>query len=341
MTISSEPKQTSQLVREFGSSEFSTTPKAVIVHDPTEFAAFNGGFGSCNQEKLQQYYLFRDQPNVAQFHADHQEFVKTLKSLVPKVLYVSEILSQRSPAQLAKFSNYLSTNPNQVYTRDALITIPWIPNGYIVGNMGTEIRYKEAEVMSCVADLLGLEEIVKVPDELPLEGGDVIPFCHQDKKYLLVGYDKYTPKESLYFLQSELVPKGIIDGVIGIKLAQWRINLDCGMVPVAEDVIVAETDSLLGGILLDSSETKIDPIGFFKDLGFNFIEVTKEESVYKLGCNCFCVGERTIVAYDLPERVHRLLEQHDVKAIKIKGKELVKGTGGPRCMTRPIYQDVK
>lgn len=340
MKLNLESRQTSQLVRGVGASEFSTSPKVVIVHDPTEFSAFDGGFGSCDREKLQDYYLFREQPNIKQFHLDHQDFVRTLKSLVPKVLYVSEILSERSPAQLEKFSSYLSKNPNQVYTRDALITIPWIPNGYIRGNMGTEIRYKEAEVMSCVADLLGLEEIVKVPDELALEGGDVIPFCHKDKKYLLVGYDKYTPKETLYFLQSELVSQGIIDGVIGIKLAPWRINLDCGMVPVAEDVIVAETDSLLGGILLDSSETKINPIEFFKDLGFNFIEVTQEESVYKLGCNCFCVGERTIVAYDLPQRVHRLLEQHDIKAIKIKGKELVKGTGGPRCMTRPIYQDV-
>jgi N-dimethylarginine dimethylaminohydrolase len=194
--------------------------------------------------------------------------------------------------------------------------------------------------MSYVAKLLGLKPLLEIPEGLFLEGGDVIPICYQQKKYLVIGYGRRTTRETLNFLLSELLPKGIIDGIIGIELAQWRINLDGGMVPVAEDCIIAHPESLISGVLLDGSETAINPINFFKDIGFNFIEVTQEESLYKQACNCFCLGGRRLFAYDLSERVHHLLKKYDVEVIKVKGQELVKGTGGPRCMTRPIYTDV-
>ncbi|NES65481.1 MAG: hypothetical protein F6K24_09570, partial [Okeania sp. SIO2D1] len=37
---------------------------------------------------------------------------------------------------------------------------------------------------------------------------------------------------------------------------------------------------------------------------------------------------------------YNLLRQHNVNVIRVQGKELVKGIGGPRCMTRPIYKEI-
>ncbi|NEQ65256.1 MAG: hypothetical protein F6K21_07115 [Symploca sp. SIO2D2] len=319
-------------------SEFSLKPKAVLVHDPTKFDVFTQ-FTHLTREEIQEYFLFRQSPQPELFKSHHQEFVEQLNKEVKSVVYLSDILSLK-PSLLNKWQNYLSTNPNLVYTRDAFITFPYIPEGYLTGKMGKEIRQREPEIMSEVAQVLGLKEIVEIPDELVLEGGDVIPFCHGSKRYIIIGYGRRTTKDTLYFLQQKLREKKLIDGIIGIELAQWRINLDGGMVPVTEDVIIAHPESLISGMLLDSTETKINPMQFFQDLGFRFIEVSQEESLHKQACNCFCLGRRKIVAYDLSDRVYNLLRQHDVEVIRVKGKELVKGTGGPRCMTRPIYKEI-
>ena len=323
---------------DFKNSEFSLTPKAVIIHDPTESNVF-AHLENLPIKEIRENFLFREVPDVEQFSKAHQNFVNYLNKEL-KTFYLADILRLKGEHIGERFSSYLSTNPNLVYTRDAIITLPWVTDGYIVGRMVKKIRQKEPELMSCVAKLLGLKPILEIPEGLFLEGGDVIPICYQQKKYLAIGYGRRTTRETLDFLYSKLQPKGIIDGIIGIELAQWRINLDGGMVPVSEDCIIVHPESLISGVLLDGSETAINPINYFKDIGFNFIEVTQEESLYKQACNCFCLGGRRIFAYDLSERVHHLLKKYDVEVIKVKGQELVKGTGGPRCMTRPIYTDV-
>ena len=67
------------------------------------------------------------------------------------------------------------------------------------------------------------------------------------------------------------------------------------------------------------------------------IEVTREESVHQQACNAVCLGDRRLICYDLCPRAVRLLKDNAVDACCIPGSELVKGRGGPRCMTRPLY----
>jgi arginine deiminase len=45
-----------------------------------------------------------------------------------------------------------------------------------------------------------------------------------------------------------------------------------------------------------------------------------------------------VVYYDLCERVSRILQRHGVEVLHTPGAELVKGRGGPLCMTRPVYK---
>lgn len=73
------------------------------------------------------------------------------------------------------------------------------------------------------------------------------------------------------------------------------------------------------------------------DLGLQVIDTTPEESVYAQSCNCLCLGERRIVCYDLCPRVIGLIERSGIRVHTVPGAELIKGRGGPRCMTRPIY----
>jgi len=73
-------------------------------------------------------------------------------------------------------------NPNQVYTRDALITLPWEPAYYTRGQMKAEIRRPESDVMEAAVKALGLRELVHLLEGLLLEGGDVIPFGREGRR---------------------------------------------------------------------------------------------------------------------------------------------------------------
>jgi N-dimethylarginine dimethylaminohydrolase len=315
-------------------SEYYIKPKRVVIHNSANFKALNKLTGLSN-DQLRTKYLFKDIPDQGNFCEQHEAFVSQLKQRIGQVISVSEILG---PSNLPTYKCYLEENCNHVYTRDSIITLPWVPDGYILGNMKAPIRQQEPIVMRKIAEILGLREIVKIPGTLFLEGGDVIPFSYDGKRVLLIGYERRTSKEALFFLRETLIRDGLLDEIIGFELAEWRINLDGGFVPIANDVAVTHPDSILGGLLLGKDCTQeIDPLSYFKELGYTLIEAEKNESIFKQVCNCFCMGERQIMAYNITNRVNQLIMRQGIEVVGIEGTELVKGTGGPRCMTRPLY----
>ena len=191
--------------------------------------------------------------------------------------------------------------------------------------------------MAAAMERLGQRRIADVPEGLVLEGGDVIPFATRGRRWLLVAHGPRTDRESLDFLAAELIPEHA-DAILGIQLPSWRINLDGALVPVAEDVVVAHPGSVRDGVMIDATGTvPVDPLDSLRSLDVAVIEVTKEESIYQEACNFLCLGGRRAVCYDLTPRLPPILAAHDVEAIPVPGSELVKGTGGPRCMSRPLY----
>ncbi|WP_058041058.1 arginine deiminase family protein [Streptomyces roseifaciens] len=110
------------------------------------------------------------------------------------------------------------------------------------------------------------------------------------------------------------------------------------MVPVAEDVVVAHPDSVLSSVRFSAAgQERFDVLGMMLDIGMQIIDVTQDESLFRQACNSLCLGNRRIICYDMTPSALRRLEEAGVEALAVAGSELVKGTGGPRCMSRPIY----
>jgi N-dimethylarginine dimethylaminohydrolase len=309
----------------------------MIVHDPTAFAAFRY-FPAVNHDgELLRTFLYREPPDVGRLADQHRQFVQALRSRV-EVVYLSDILGT---SHLSLYRKDFDRNPNQLYAHDAMITIPWVPGGCIFGRMKEEIRRREPLVMTKVAELLALNEIVGIPSHLYLEGGDVIPFCHGGTRALLIGYGPRTSKETLLFLRETLIRDGVIDEIIGFELAPWRLNIDGCFFPLAADVAVSHRESIIGGMRLDREGVeRLHPLQFFRSLGFHVIETTREESYFQQACNFACLGQGVFAAYRMTDRINDLLRGAGLDIIGMDGDELVKGNGGPHCMTRPVYRSM-
>lgn len=311
--------------------EFGAAPDAFLVHDPVRAGAFEAMRGIEDPAVLEREFLYRALPDAKLYQVQHERLVAELRRHAPRVYYLEELAGDDACYALTR------SNPNHVFTRDSLMTIPWVPEGYIAARMKPPLRRSERVVMELAAQRLGLRRLVEVPEHLLLEGGDFVPFAADGQRSILVGYGPRTAWESLLFLQENLVPE-FADAIVGVELAPWRMNLDGGLLPVAEDVVVSDTCSILGSVLLNRhGRREVDLFAMLRDLGMRVIDTTPEESVYAQSCNCICAGHRTVIYYDLCPRVHNLLEQHGITVRVVPGSELVKGRGGPRCMTRPIY----
>ena len=46
-----------------------------------------------------------------------------------------------------------------------------------------------------------------------------------------------------------------------------------------------------------------------------------------------------VVTYDRNYVSNQLLREHGIKVIEIPGSELVRGRGGPRCMSQPLIRE--
>jgi N-dimethylarginine dimethylaminohydrolase len=174
--------------------ECDVRPSGVLVHDPVAAGAFQSFAGYEDGELLEQELLFRGRPDVELYAQQHRAMVRLISEHVP-VTYLSELVSEESSYEIS------SANPNQVFTRDSLITIPWLPGGYMPARMKRTIRRAETATMEAAVAKLGLEPIVHLPEGSYLEGGDLIPFSRDGRRTLLVGFGRRTAFESLEFLR--------------------------------------------------------------------------------------------------------------------------------------------
>jgi N-dimethylarginine dimethylaminohydrolase len=310
-------------------AEYEAAPSRVLVHNPAATHSFERLSGVPSSE-LERRFLFRAIPDRERFAREHAALVSVLQDAGVEVVYLHDVARREHLARLDE-------NPNHVYTRDSAITLPWLPGRFIRGAMRKPIRRDEPDVMASALSTLGQSEVPVIGPGLFLEGGDVIPIAREGKRSLLVGFGPRTIRASLETLRDQLMP-GALDELIGVELVPERMNLDGTLVPVTHDTLLIEPTSIVQSWLIGQhGETSVDIIRLLADGGMEPIQVTRAEATTRQACNCVCLGNRRVVMYDLCARVAQALEARHITVLTIPGAELIKGTGGPRCMTRPIY----
>jgi len=274
--------------------------------------------------------LFGDAIDPERFRQDHARFTDTFRSEGVKVTLITELL--RDQPRLLRETEKL---PNLTYTRDtATIT----PNGYILARMKAPIRRGESRVVEAALQKLSVPALMKIKPPATIEGGDLI---FLDEETLIVGVGNRTNQEAIRQLARVWKRSAQLRSLLMIPLPSWVLHLDGTMMPLDRDLAIVHSRSLQspGNLLQNGSLKKnVNLAKFLREHEMNLVEVTDYER-QRRATNVISLRPRRAIAYNGNARVRRELSKNGVDLIEIEGAELIRGSGGPRCMTAAILRE--
>jgi arginine deiminase len=190
-----------------------------------------------------------------------------------------------------------------------------------------------------------------------IEGGDVEVIGNGT---VLVGLGERTTPAGVEILARRLFQAGSAQRVIAVELPKARalMHLDTVLTMVDTDAftLFAGLDRhALRSWTLTPGAGRAPAVTENRDffgaigsaLGLDTVRVlqTRQDSYaaereqWNDGCNLLAVSPGTVVAYEVNEAGNRMLEDNGIEVLRIRGDQLGRGRGGPRCMSCPIQRD--
>ena len=224
---------------------------------------------------------------------------------------------------------------NQIFSRDIAFVIA---DKLVLPNI---IKNRKEEV-SAIDDLISQipsELILKMPEEVRVEGGDVMPW----NEYIFVGYseeedfEKYivsrTNRAGLDFLAAAFPSKKIKGFELNksdIDPRENALHLDCCFQPIGKNSAIIYK----GGF---KNEIDVDVlVNYFG--AENIIEVNKEE-MYNMNANVFSISEKVIVSEKGFIRLNTELRKRGFTVEEVPYAEIAKMEGLLRCSTIPLIRE--
>lgn len=254
------------------------------------------------------------------------------EDMVREMEAVAEVLKKY---EVTVFRPQLIENYNQIFTRDIAFVIE---DKFIKSNILPD-RDKEIQAIDHVIKQINPENIIKLPEEVHVEGGDVMPF----KDYIFVGtykgadYKKYitarTNLQAVEALQKLFPEKKVVAFSLRKSNSEPRDNalhLDCCFQPVGKNKAI-----LYKGGFLDEKEYEW-LVNFFKRE--NIFEITRDE-MYEMNSNIFSISEEVVISEKKFTRLNTWLRTQGITVEEVPYSEISKQEGLLRCSTLPLIRD--
>ncbi len=265
-----------------------------------------------------------------------------------------------------RYPFYLDPMPNLYFTRDPQASIG---RGMTINRMYWRARRRESIFMTYILAHHPRFKDADVPVWLDrncpfnIEGGDELILS---KEVLAIGISERTSAQAVERLARQILfdNQSTFTKVLAIEIPNSRsfMHLDTVFTMIDYDkftmhAAIFKEENQMNIFTIEKDETKqdirishsnqlkqtledalhVDNIQFIPTGNGDAIDGAREQ--WNDGSNTLTIRPGVVVTYDRNYVSNQLLREHGVKVIEITGSELVRGRGGPRCMSQPLYRE--
>ncbi len=226
-------------------------------------------------------------------------------------------------------------NVNQIFSRDLGFVIE---NKFIKSNILPD-RSSECVAISSIIQSIDSENIVTPPEEVHVEGGDVMPWGD----FIFVGTYRFpdypdmitarTNAAAVKWLQEIFPHKKVL--AFDLKKSNTNpyenaLHLDCVFNIVGNNKVIIHKE---GFLVEDQYKTLVDLFG-----KKNLFHIDKQE-MYDMTANIFSINPEVVVTDKHFQRLNKWLQSQGIKTEEISYREIAKQEGLLRCSTLPLYRE--
>mgnify|MGYP000670915697 CR=1 FL=1 len=233
------------------------------------------------------------------------------------------------------FRPQLIPNYNQIFTRDIGFVIDDV---FIKSNILPD-RERELDAIQYIIDQIAPAKVVRPPEEVHIEGGDVMLWGN----YIFVGtykgsdYKDYitarTNIQGVEYLR-KLFPNKIVKEFDLVKskieARDNALHLDCCFQPVGKDKAI---------IYKRGFREEADYLFLVNLFGKENLFHIKRKEMYHMYSNVFSIDENVVVSERNFTRLNQWLRKNDFIVEEIPYAEIAKQEGLLRCSTLPLIRD--
>lgn len=293
---------------------------------------------------------------------ENPKAIETIIAGLPKnIVKRLKVETTFSDLTTGSYPFYLDPMPSMYFTRDHGSVIN---EGLLVSQMFNFARRRETIFLRFLHKYHPLfrNQGTKlwIQDEIPtgIEGGDILVI---DKDTIIIGFSERTSESAIETVAHKLLIesreiKQIIVIQIPAKRAYMHLDTVFTMIDfdkfliypgIKNDIhiyklaagknnhVEASTESNLGKVI--SSCLKLSTVEIIDSGGGNPITAAREQ--WCDSTNTFALAPGVILTYNRNEETNKSLIRRNIEVIEVEGSELVRGRGGPRCMTMPLLRD--
>lgn len=223
---------------------------------------------------------------------------------------------------------------NQIFSRDIAFVIE---DKLFHANILPD-REREFEAIDHVLGKIDPSKVIRPPEEVHIEGGDVMPW----KEYIFIGtytgndYPDFitarTNKAAVEYIRSMFPHKKVKSFELrksNTNAKENALHLDCCFQPVGKDKAILHKN---GFLVEEEYEWLVSHFG--KE---NIFEITKDE-MYSMFSNVFSISPEVVVSEKNFTRLNNWLREQGFTVEEIPYSEIAKQEGLLRCSTLPLIR---
>lgn len=259
---------------------------------------------------------------------------------------------------------YLAPMPNLYFTRDPAATIG---NGITINRMREKARRRESLFMAYVIKYHPRFAEHDIPVwfnrdyDSPMEGGDELVLS---KDTVAIGISSRTSTRAIeHFARNIFKRQDEIKKVMAVEIPKKRafMHLDTVFTMVDYDkftihpaiqgpdgdmnIFILEKGKDEDNLKVTSESNLLEALK--KVLGLKSIDlipcgggdlIAGSREQWNDGSNTLAIAPGVVVTYDRNYISNKILREHGIEVIEVLSSELVRGRGGPRCMSMPLVR---